>query len=112
MWLPPRPFIHYVNLTEFVRSQQPESHIFYMFNICRLHKRVYFLRDLLYPTGTRLRLHALEVHHRKYQDNKLPLTTLPPRDTKFEELWQMYIRLALQLTQLGNALSHIQTRCS
>ena len=112
MWLPTLPFIHDVNLTEFVRSQKPESRIFYMFNIFRLHKRVYFLGDLLDPTGTRLRPHALELHQRQYNENKFPLTSLPPRDTNFEEVWQMYIRPALQLTQLGNALGPIQTRCS
>lgn len=78
-----------------------------MFNVYRLHKRAYYIGDLLDPTGTRLRPHALKVHHHQYHDDKFPVITLPPRDTKFQEVWQMYIRLALQLTQLGRALGSI-----
>ena len=112
VWLPPKLFQHDVNLSEFIKSQKVAPHIQHMFNVGRLHKKVYYLGDLLEPNGTRLRPHALNIYHRKYHDDKFPETTLPPRDSKFNEVWQIYIRMILQVTQLGKALGSINTHSS
>ena len=81
--LPPRPFQNDVNLIEFVAAQDVDPHILYALNVCRHHKLVYYILDILETYGTRIRPHAMDIHHRKYQDEKISLIKLPPRDTSF-----------------------------
>lgn len=84
-------------------NQKADPHTLHNFNVFRLHKKVYYLGDILYPKGTKLRTKALNIHHRGYHDEKFPSFNLPPRDTEFYDLWNTYLRQMVQSTPLGRS---------
>ena len=106
-WVPAPILLQDINLTTYITSLHPPPHIQYIFNICRLHKRAYYLGDLLEPNGIRLKPGALTLNTRQYYDNKFPSTQIPLRNSVFVDVWQTYIRHLLRETPLGSALGPI-----
>ena len=82
------------------------------FNTCRLHKEVYFLGDLLNPTGTKLRPDAINVTLPQYHDDKFPEIQLPKQDLFFQNVCNTYIRKLMDITPLGLVLGTIMNRRS
>ena len=109
-WVPKPKFLYDINLTTYITSLRPPPHIQYIFNIYRLHKRVYYLGDLLESNGIRLKQGALTLNTRQYHDDKFPSTQIPLWNSLFTDVWQTYIRQILQGTPLGSALGPITGR--
>ena len=63
-WVPSPTFSNDINLMEYMERQKVDLHIIRIFNTCRLYKKVYYLGDLLDPSGTRLRPGALSLASR------------------------------------------------
>ena len=102
-WTPTPTFSQDINIMEEVMKWDLSDDTKYRINICRLKKRVYYLGDLLDPTGTRFKSDALTLTE-GIHNNKFPTIQLPPT---FHELWQSTIRRLLHQSPIGRRLGKL-----
>ena len=96
--MPTKTFQNDINIMEVIMIWDISDDTKYKINICRLKKKVYFLGDLLDPSGTKLKTDALSLKEGLHPD-KFPQITLP---NTFQELWQSTIRRLLDSSPLSS----------
>ena len=84
LWIPQPTSEHVINLMEAICARDLSDETKYIFNICRLRKRVYYLGDLLNPQGNKVRPHALQCTLPIFHQHNFPQITIPK---KFNETW-------------------------
>ena len=103
-WLPSKTFEFDVNFMEVIYSSNLSDDKNYIITMCRLRKKIYYIGDILDPTGLKIRPNIMRLLAPSYHRDKFPQISLP---NTFEDYWQSAVRMVLSQTRLGSSLGQL-----